>query len=121
MVHTSHYWRLETPTIPLATRERLQYHVYIARSIYHYAYARQTQVNWKKETMKRKEGKERRACCCVAVENRLEDLCLVRSPGTTRAWRATNPRPTGLVALDLAESRQSYVRGIELSREPRNR
>ena len=26
------------------------YHVYITRSIYHYAYARQTQDNWKKET-----------------------------------------------------------------------
>ena len=32
------------------------------RSTYHYAYARQTQVNWKKETKKRKEdkGKERK-------------------------------------------------------------
>ena len=26
------------------------YHVYIARSTYHYAYARLTQVNWKRET-----------------------------------------------------------------------
>ena len=25
-------------------------YVYIARSTYHYAYVRQTQVNWKKET-----------------------------------------------------------------------
>ena len=33
------------------------YHVYITRSIYHYAYARQTQVNWKKETKKKKEDK----------------------------------------------------------------
>ena len=38
------------------------YHVYISRSIYHYAYARQTQVNWRKETKKRQEhkGKERK-------------------------------------------------------------
>ena len=38
------------------------YHVYITRSIYRYAYARQAQVNWKKETKKRKEdeGKERK-------------------------------------------------------------
>ena len=36
------------PTIPLTTQEN--YHVYITRSIYHYAYARQTQVKWKKET-----------------------------------------------------------------------
>ena len=37
------------------------YHVYITRSIYHYAYARQTQVNWKKETKNKQEekGKER--------------------------------------------------------------
>ena len=53
-MHTSHYSRLEKPNIPLATQERLQ------RSTYHYAYARharQTQVNWKKETTKRKEKK----------------------------------------------------------------
>ena len=29
---------------------------YIARSTYHYAYARQTQVNWKKEAKKKKEN-----------------------------------------------------------------
>ena len=32
--------------------------------------------------------------------------------------RSTNLRPSGLVALGLAESRQSYVRGVALSREP---
>ena len=47
-VHTSHYSRLENPTIPFATQD---YHVYITRGIYHYAYARQTQVNWKNETI----------------------------------------------------------------------
>ena len=31
---------------------------------------------------------------------------------------STNPRPSELVALGLAESRQSYVRGVALSREP---
>ena len=30
---------------------------------------------------------------------------------------STNPRPSELVALGLAESRQSYVRGVALSRE----
>ena len=34
------------------------YHVYITRDIYHYAYAQQTQVNWKKETNKEQKGKE---------------------------------------------------------------
>ena len=31
---------------------------------------------------------------------------------------STNPRPSELVALGVAESRQSYVRGVALSREP---
>ena len=37
-----------------------EYHVYTrsARSTHHYAYARQTQVNWKQETKKRKEDKD---------------------------------------------------------------
>ena len=40
---------------------RKDYHVYITRSTYHYAYARQTQVNWKKEKNKRiQKGKERK-------------------------------------------------------------
>ena len=36
---------------------RKDYHVNITRSIYHYAYARQTQVNWRKEKKKRREDK----------------------------------------------------------------
>ena len=39
-------------------------------------------------------------CCCMAVESRLAALCFARSPRATRASRATNPRPSGLVALD---------------------
>ena len=56
--------------------------------------------------------------CCMAVENRLAALCFARCPRVTRTLRATNPRPSGLVALGLAERRQSYVRGVTLSREP---
>ena len=59
-MHTSHYSRLEIPTnnIPLATQD---YHVYIARSTYHYAYARQMQVNWEKnEEKKRRHRKEKK-------------------------------------------------------------
>ena len=52
---------------------------------------------------------------CMAIESRLEALCFVRSPRATRASRVTNPRPSGLMALDLAESRQSYVRGVAIS------
>ena len=42
----------------------------------------------------------------------------VRSLRATRASRAMNPRPSGLVALDIAERRQSYGCGVALSREP---
>ena len=56
-MHTFYYARLEKPTIPLATQEKLP--VNITRSIYHYAYAKQTQVNCKKETKNKEEkGKE---------------------------------------------------------------
>ena len=34
-------------------------HVYTTRSIYHYAYARQTQVNWKKKQRTNKKRKKR--------------------------------------------------------------
>ena len=59
-----------------------------------------------------------REYCCMAVENRLAALCFARSSRATRASCATNLCPSGLVALGSAESRQSYVRGIALSREP---
>ena len=39
----------------IARPPKKDYHVYIARSIYHFAYARQTQVNRRKETKKRKD------------------------------------------------------------------
>ena len=48
LVHTPHYSRLKNRLYRLPPKK--DYHVYIARSICHYAYARQTQVNWKKET-----------------------------------------------------------------------
>ena len=54
----------------------------------------------------------------MALENRLAALCFARYSRATRASRATNLRPSGLVALGLAESRQGYVRGVALSREP---
>ena len=57
-VYVSLHSRLEKPTIPLATQERLP-RIYCTYSTYHYAYARQTQANWKKETKKRKEDKEK--------------------------------------------------------------
>ena len=59
-----------------------------------------------------------REYCCMAVENQLAALCLARSPRATRASRATNFRPSALVPLGLAESRQSYVCGAALSRKP---
>ena len=56
--------------------------------------------------------------CPMAVESRLAALCFARFSRATHASRATKLRPSGLVALGLAESRQSYVRGVALSREP---
>ena len=58
-----------------------------------------------------------RGFCSRAAESRLEALRFVRSPRAARASHATNPRPSGLVALDLAECRQSYVRDVALSRK----
>ena len=59
-----------------------------------------------------------REYCCMALENRLAALCFARSSRATRASRATKLRPSGLVALGLAESRHVYVLGVALSREP---
>ena len=50
---TTRAWKNRLYRLPL----KKDYHVYIARSSYHYAYARRTQVNWKKETKKRKKDK----------------------------------------------------------------
>ena len=55
---------------------------------------------------------------CLALKPRLSTLCFARSSRATRASRATHLCPSGLVALVLDESRQSYVRGVTLSREP---
>ena len=54
----------------------------------------------------------------MAVETRLAALCFARSSRATHASRATSLHPSGLVALGSAESRQSDVRGVALSREP---
>ena len=54
----------------------------------------------------------------MAVESRLAALCFARSSQEMRASRTKNLRPSGFVAVGLAESRQSYVRGVALSREP---
>ena len=54
-----------------------------------------------------------REYCCMAVENRLAALCFVRS---SRARDELSSKRVG--AIGLAESRQSYVRGVALSREP---
>ena len=63
-IHAGAYVSLLAPGKNILYRlpSRKDYHAYVTRSTYHYAYARQTQVNWKKETKKRKEekGKERK-------------------------------------------------------------
>ena len=52
---TSHYLRLEKNDYIYRLPPKKVYHGYIARinsTTYHYAHARQTQVNWKNETKK---------------------------------------------------------------------
>ena len=56
-----------------------------------------------------------REYCCTAVEIGWK-LCDSRAFSASNG--STNARPNELVALGLAESRQSYVSGIVLSREP---
>ena len=58
-IHTGAYVSLLVPGKNRLYRlpPKKDYHVYIARSTYHYAYARQTQVSWRKETKKSKEKK----------------------------------------------------------------
>ena len=51
-----------------------------------------------------------REYCCIAVDNRLGALCFACSSRATRASHSTNPCPNGLVALGLAESRQTKLR-----------
>ena len=55
-----------------------------------------------------------REYCCRAVEIGWQ-LCASRFSASNGS---ANPRSSELVALGLAESRQSYVRGVALSREP---
>ena len=65
-VHTGAYVSIfapgKTDYIACHPRKTTSYHVYITRSIYRYAYARQTQVNWKEEESEKKEenGKEKK-------------------------------------------------------------
>ena len=52
----------------------------------------------------------------MAVESRFGALRHAFS--TNACCTRDEPRPRGLVAFDLAERRQSYVRGVAVSREP---
>ena len=58
----THAWRNRLPHKKGSHEYILRsiYSVYITCSIYHYAYTRQTQVLWRKETKKRKKVKERK-------------------------------------------------------------
>ena len=55
-----------------------------------------------------------RKYCCTAVEIGWQFCASAFSASSG----STNPRLSGLVALGFAESRQSYFRGVALSREP---
>ena len=58
-VHTGSYVSLLSPKTEFGIYRlspNKDNHAYITRSIYHYAYSRQTQFDWKQETKKRKEA-----------------------------------------------------------------
>ena len=59
-----------------------------------------------------------REYCCTA-QSKSVDSSVLRAFSASNG--STNPRPSELVALGLAESRQSYVRGVALSRKPPKR
>ena len=83
-VHTGAYVSLlapEKPTIPQPTQERVpRTHYTYSSSTYHYAYARQTPVNWKKRD---KDKKTKRKKYTTPVENRsiLARLEVLRKAG----------------------------------------
>ena len=61
LAHTSHYSRLKKPDYTACPPEKTTvYHVYITRGTYRYAYARQTQVNWKKHKKIKKNDKKKK-------------------------------------------------------------
>ena len=45
-------------------------------------------------------------------------MCFACCSGATRAWRTTNLRSSGLLALGLAEGCQRHVCSVALSHEP---
>ena len=57
--------------------------------------------------------------CQSKIGYQVCQLCFGHSSWATRVSRATSLCPSGSVALSLAESRQSYARGVALSREPK--
>ena len=84
------------------------YHVYITRSIYHYAYARQTQVNWKKETKKRKEDKGK-DCRGSTGESAIRTGCHVVFRRSTAVLRTTSDTPTEARTTGQLRDRQLAV------------
>ena len=62
-IGASHYSRLENRLYRLPPKKK--YHVYIACSTYYYAYARQTQINWKKRNKEKMDGWRCRSLCAL--------------------------------------------------------
>ena len=98
LVHTSPYSRLENRLYRLPPKN--DYYVYIARSAYHYACARQTQVNWrkKKKGNKMKGRKEKKRQGSEKTKKRKEKKRSARNDGYAAQ---TNPIPDPTLTLTL--------------------
>ena len=95
-VLTSHYSRLKNRQYRLPPEK--DYHIdYIlhVRSTYHYAYARQTRVNWKKETQKRPEDKGKRRKDKKAKKTKKERTEKRRQEKKEKIRREEAPRRKG--------------------------
>ena len=70
LVHTFQYSRLKNRLYRFPPKK--DNHVYIARSTYHYAYARQTQVICEKETKKIIEDERKERRCKKAIKRKIK-------------------------------------------------
>ena len=120
-MHTSHCSRLEKPTIPLATQE--DYHVYITRITYHYAYARKTRVNWKikeDKIRRRRKGKERegKKAKKERKKERQEKQEKTRQEGETRKEKGKKRHSFFFAYFYFPASGQAVVTGVVPSPPP---
>ena len=129
-VHTGAYVSLLVPGETYYQVYRLppkkDYHVYITRKTYHYAYARPTQVNWEKETnnkieekgkgrkektRKARKGKTTRGSKERKRENSHIPLVPIIIPVTTDLIMRVNVRTTTRTCLVINSKYSPFILG----------